>query len=144
MRLYPPGGYLKTFYTGRLRPEVQSLTLSYIIFHKKVADAADESKPWLSPSVDLLQVDLLASGAYEIRRRTFGKSSPSVKHWNPCSGAPPVYWHLSTRHDWPVKNAIFNLPIKMKGNSKGTSGNSLSHYVGRSWTRISALLRSRY
>ena len=30
------------------------------------------------------------------------------------------------RHDWPVKNAIVDLPIKMKGNSKHTSVNSLS------------------
>ena len=29
-------------------------------------------------------------------------------------------------HDLPVKNAIVNLPIKMKGNSKHTSGNFLS------------------
>ena len=29
------GGYLKKFYTGRLRPEVQPLTLLYTIFFKK-------------------------------------------------------------------------------------------------------------
>ena len=29
-------------------------------------------------------------------------------------------------HDRPVKNAIVNLPIKMKGNSKHTSGKLLS------------------
>ena len=29
-----PGGYLKKFYTGRLRPEVQPLTLLYTIFFK--------------------------------------------------------------------------------------------------------------
>ena len=28
--------------------------------------------------------------------------------------------------DWPVKNAIVNLPIKMTGNSKPTSGDLLS------------------
>ena len=28
--------------------------------------------------------------------------------------------------DWPVKNAIVNLPIKMTGNSKATSGDLLS------------------
>jgi len=37
---------------------------------------------------------------------------------NPCSGPPPVYQDLSTRHDWPVKKAIIDLPIRMKGNSK--------------------------
>ena len=29
-------------------------------------------------------------------------------------------------HDWPVVEAIVNLPIKIKGNSICTSGNSLS------------------
>ena len=33
---------------------------------------------------------------------------------------------LSTCHDWPVKKAIISSPIRMKGNSKRTSGDSLS------------------
>ena len=37
-----------------------------------------------------------------------------------------MYLDLSTRHDWPVKNAIVDLPITLKGNSKRTSGNWLS------------------
>ena len=37
-----------------------------------------------------------------------------------------MYQDLSTCHDWSVKNAIVNLPIKMKGNSKRSSFNSLS------------------
>ena len=37
-----------------------------------------------------------------------------------------MYQDLSTRHDWPVKKAIVDLPIRLKGNSKHTSGNSLS------------------
>jgi len=32
----PGGGYSKKFYTGRLRPEVQPLTLLYTIFSEKV------------------------------------------------------------------------------------------------------------
>ena len=36
-----------------------------------------------------------------------------------------MYQDLSTRHDWPVQNAVVDLPIKMKGNSKRTSGSSL-------------------
>ena len=40
MRSFPPGGggggYLTKFYTGRLRPEVQPLTLSYTILGEKV------------------------------------------------------------------------------------------------------------
>ena len=36
-----------------------------------------------------------------------------------------MYPDLSTRHDWPVKNAIANLPIREKRNLKRISGNSL-------------------
>ena len=37
-----------------------------------------------------------------------------------------MYQVLSTRHDWPVRNPIVYLSIKMKGNLKRASGNSLS------------------
>ena len=37
-----------------------------------------------------------------------------------------MYQDLSTRHDWPVRNPIVYLSIKMKGKLKRTSGNSLS------------------
>ena len=37
-----------------------------------------------------------------------------------------MYQDLSTCHDLPVKKAIANLPIRMKGNLKRTSGNSLN------------------
>ena len=37
-----------------------------------------------------------------------------------------MYQDLSTRHDWSVKKAIVDLPIRLKGNSKRISGNSLS------------------
>ena len=30
------------------------------------------------------------------------------------------------RHDWPFKKATVDLPIRLKGNSKCSSGNSLS------------------
>ena len=53
--------------------------------------------------------------------------SPSVKPCqNLCSGPSTVYQDLSTCHDWPVKKAIVDLPIRMTGNSKCTSGNLLS------------------
>lgn len=39
---------------------------------------------------------------------------------------PHGYQDLSNRNDWPVKNATVDLPIRMKGNLKHTSGNSLS------------------
>ena len=45
-------------------------------------------------------------------------SSPSAKQRrNPCSGPSPVYQDLITRYDWPVKNAIVDLPIRLKENS---------------------------
>ena len=48
--------------------------------------------------------------------------SPSAKQRrNPSSGLPPVYQDLSKRYDWPVKNAIVDLPIKVKGKPKCTS-----------------------
>ena len=37
-----------------------------------------------------------------------------------------MYQDLSTRHDWPVRNPIVDLSIRMKGILKRTSGNSLS------------------
>ena len=37
-----------------------------------------------------------------------------------------MYQDFSTRHDWPVKNTIVDLPIRSKENSKRISGNSLS------------------
>jgi len=44
--------------------------------------------------------------------------SPSAKQrQTPCSGFPPVYQDLSTRYDWPVKTAIVDLPIRLKGDS---------------------------
>jgi len=53
--------------------------------------------------------------------------SPSAKQCrNPCSTPPPVYQDLSMCRDWPVKKAIVDLPIRLKGNLKLISGNSLS------------------
>ena len=47
--------------------------------------------------------------------------TPSAKQSrNPCSCS--VYPDLSTRHGWPVKKGL----IRLKGNSKRTSGHSLS------------------
>ena len=51
---------------------------------------------------------------------------PSAKQRRGLFWVPPVYPDLSTCHDWPVKNAIVPLPIRMNGNSKRTSGNSLN------------------
>ena len=40
---------------------------------------------------------------------------------SPCSGPTPAYQDMSTRHDWPIKKAIVDLPIRMKGNSNALS-----------------------
>ena len=50
-----------------------------------------------------------------------GQTEPKSLFWEPS-----VYQNLSTRHDWPPKKAIVDLPIRMKGNPKPTSDNSLS------------------
>ena len=40
--------------------------------------------------------------------------SPFAKqHRNPCCGPRAWYQDLSKRHDWPMKNAIVDLPNKM-------------------------------
>ena len=54
-----------------------------------------------------------------------------------------MFQDLSTRHDWPVKNAIVDLPIKLKGTSKRISSNVFNTLRGLT-TRISALHRRRY
>ena len=36
-----------------------------------------------------------------------------------------MYQDLSTRCDWPVRKDLVDLPVRMEGNSKCTSGNSL-------------------
>ena len=51
--------------------------------------------------------------------------SPSAtQRRNSCSGPSPVYRDLITRCNWPVKNAIVDLPIRLKGNVKRISHNS--------------------
>ena len=72
------------------------------------------------------------------------KLFPSGEQCYPCSGAPSVYQDLSTRHDWPVKKAIVDLPIRMKGNSKRISSNSLSSGPLGAQNNDLARLRRRY
>ena len=55
-----------------------------------------------------------------------GLSLSEKQRRNPSrSGPPPVYQEFSTCHYWPVKNAIVDLPLKIKGNQKPSSGNFL-------------------
>ena len=42
-----------------------------------------------------------------------------------------MYQDLSTRHDWPVKKDIVDLPIRLNRTSKRISGNSLSPLEAR-------------
>ena len=42
---------------------------------------------------------------------------------NLCSGLPSVYQDLSMCLDTPVKKAIVDLPMRLKGDSKHTSDN---------------------
>ena len=49
-----------------------------------------------------------------------------TRRQNPYSRHPPVYQDLNTRHDWLVKRAIVDLQMRLKGDSKRNSGNSLS------------------
>ena len=66
--------------------------------------------------------------------------SPSAKQRRSrCSRFPPVYNDLSARHDWPVKNAIVDLPIRMKGNSKCTYDNSFSPLGAQNKNLVTAL-----
>ena len=37
-----------------------------------------------------------------------------------------MYQDLTTHHDWPIKKAIVDLPIRLKGNWKPNSSNLLS------------------
>jgi len=62
-------------------------------------------------------------------------SQSAKQRRNPCSGPPPVYQDLSTRHDWPVENTIVEWPIRLKGDSKRISGDSLSP-LGAQTTRL--------
>ena len=69
--------------------------------------------------------------------------SPFLKqHQNPLFGSSPVYQDLSMHHDWPVKKAMVNLPVRLKGNLKCISGNLLSLLGPR--TKILVLLPRRY
>jgi len=89
-----------------------------IILHSLACDT-DETKRWLSRS--------------------------EKGRLNPCFGPHLRYQDLSTRHDWPVKNAIVDLPISMEENSKLTSCNFVESIRGTergSW-RCSADVTNR-
>ena len=69
----------------------------------------------------------MTPGFYHAPHTKLNSGSPSAKQYrNLCSRSPSLYQDLSACHDWPVQEAFVDMPIKMKGNSKRTSGNSLS------------------
>ena len=83
---------------------------------KNVPCATDETKLWLSPSAK--------------QRR------------NHCSGSPPVYQDLSTRHDWPIRKP---LPICLSGWKEIRNPFPVFRWIR--WvpkTRMWALVRRRY
>ena len=55
-----------------------------------------------------------------------------------------MYQDFSTCHDWPVKNAIVDLPIRMKVNSKHRSCNSLSLLGGAELTKVKYICDAFY
>ena len=75
--------------------------------------------------VSLVAVCPLLSSLRRRRNYTGWLSLCAKQRQNACSW-PPVYQDLSTHHDWPVTKAIVDLPISLRGNSKGAVGNSLS------------------
>ena len=62
----------------------------------------------------------IISGSVSFRGR-FGDHFRVGDHFggctDPCFAPQHTYQDLSTRYDWPVKKAIVNLPIRLKGNS---------------------------
>ena len=59
------------------------------------------------------------------------------------SGPAPVYQDLSTHHDWPVKKAIVDLPVRLNRDMRNTFSVICSiHWEPR--TRISVLLHKHY
>ena len=55
-----------------------------------------------------------------------------------------MYQDLSMRRDWPVKKAIVDWSIKVKGNSKRPSGNVLSPLEAQNKDLGAASIRRRY
>ena len=68
----------------------------------------------LDPACTRDKSKLLVKSVYE--------TAPKSLVWAPTR----VFQDLSTCHDWPVNKAIINLPIRLKGNLKRISSNSLS------------------
>ena len=103
----------------------------WLNFEKEFRDTAPLRPPlypcsswWIQPLLLLAcATDQLNSG--EVRLQNSEK-----QRRNPCSRSPAVYQDLTTLYDWCIKNAIVDLPIRLKGNAKRISGSSLSPLGG--------------
>ena len=56
-------------------------------------------------------------GYISLHTTNFWLSLSVIQLQNPFFCSPPVYQGLSMGHDWPVKNAIVDLPIRLKMHS---------------------------
>ena len=61
------------------------------------------------------------------------------QHQKPCSGSPPVYQDLSMCHNWSLRIAIVDLPIRLQTNLKHISGNLLRQLGARNKDVVAAL-----
>ena len=96
-------------------------------------------KDALTSSSVMLQLSFKLDCAADVTKLCLSLSVKQRR--NPCSGSPTLYRGLSTCHDWPVENAIVDLPIRLKGNLKCSSGNLLSPLEAQN-KEISAALQS--
>ena len=69
-----------------------------------------------SRKVTFISTQIKVAGATD--RTKLLLSTSAKQHRNPFSRLPPLYQDLSMRHDWPVKKAIVDLPIRLKGKFK--------------------------
>ena len=104
------------------------LVIKHSVINRMIVDYRPNWTP-LSP-VTITNTTVFYNGSLRADEINLWLAPSAKQRRNPCSGLPAVYPDMSTRHDWPVKKGLcFVLswsPIKLKGNSKRTSGNSLS------------------
>ena len=74
---------------------------------------------WVAYDIDETK---LSPGKVRLLNRAKIRVLPPLPPSSPQGGKRDLIWH----HDWPLKKAIVCLQIKMKGNWKLTSCNSLS------------------
>ena len=99
-----------------------SACLSHFLYISSLGDLLCGRKSLNGSDVNLLVTFPLAWTSTDRKVPIIGGTLSEIPHAEILVLPPlPVYQHLSTRGDWPVY-----LPIKMKGNSKRSSGNLVS------------------